>query len=113
MVMKSYIPDRGDIVSLQFSPQAGKEQAGRRPALVLSPKKYNQKVGLAIFCPITKQEKGYPFEVSLPQSLSTKGVILADHVKSLDWQMRKARFVEKVSKSTFEEVHAKTLALLQ
>jgi len=91
-----YTPERGDIVWLTFTPQAGHEQAGRRPALVLSPKAYNGKVGLAIFCPITSQIKGYPFEVALPQGLTVNGVILSDQVKSLDWKARKAEFVCKL-----------------
>ena len=88
-----YTPERGDIVWLTFTPQAGHEQAGRRPALVLSPKAYNGKVGLAIFCPITSQIKGYPFEVAVPQGLTVGGVILSDQVKSLDWKARQAEFV--------------------
>lgn len=88
-----YTPERGDIVWLTFTPQAGHEQAGRRPALVLSPKAYNGKVGLAIFCPITSQVKGYPFEVAVPQGLAVGGVILSDQVKSLDWKARQAEFV--------------------
>jgi mRNA interferase MazF len=88
-----YTPERGDIVWLTFTPQAGHEQAGRRPALVLSPRAYNRKVGLAIFCPITSQIKGYPFEVAVPQGLTVNGVILSDQVKSLDWKARQAEFV--------------------
>lgn len=90
--MSSYIPERGDIVWLTFSPQAGHEQAGRRPALVLSPKSYNSRVGLGIFCPITNQAKGYPFEVALPAGLPVSGVVLADQVRNLDWQARQADF---------------------
>ncbi len=86
----AYIPKRGDMVWISFNPQAGHEQAGRRPAIVLSPKAYNRKVGLAIFCPITNQAKGYPFEVSLPEGVGVTGVILSDQVKSLDWRIRKA-----------------------
>ena len=89
-----YVPERGDLVWLTFNPQAGHEQAGRRPAVVLSPKAYNEKVGLALFCPITSQVKGYPFEVRLPEGLTVSGAILADQVKSLDWQ---ARHIEKIS----------------
>jgi len=91
-----YTPERGDIVWLTFTPQAGHEQAGRRPALVLSPGAYNRKVGLAIFCPITSQIKGYPFEVAVPQGLPVSGVVLSDQVKSLDWRARKAEFVCKL-----------------
>ncbi|MSN24863.1 MAG: endoribonuclease MazF [Geobacter sp.] len=91
----SYTPDRGDIVWLTFTPHAGHEQTGRRLALVLSPSAYNRKVGLAIFCPITSQIKGYPFEVAVPQGLPVGGVVLSDQVKSLDWKARKAEFVCK------------------
>jgi mRNA interferase MazF len=89
-----YVPDRGDFVWLQFDPQSGHEQAGRRPALTLSPKEYNKKVGLAIFCPVTSQEKGYPFEIKVVE-VPIQGVILADQVKSLDWRDRKATFICK------------------
>ena len=82
------VPGRGDVVWLDFTPQRGHEQAGRRPALVLSPRAYNDKVGLAIVCPITGQKKGYPFEVDIPDGHSVAGVILADQVKSLDWRAR-------------------------
>ncbi len=91
----AHVPERGDLVWLTFSPQTGHEQAGRRPAVVLSPATYNGKVGLALFCPITSQVKGYPFEVALPEGLSISGVILADQVKSLDWRAREA---EKIAK---------------
>jgi mRNA interferase MazF len=109
---KRNAPDRGDIVSLQFDPQRGREQAGRRPALVLSPRSYNAKVGLAICCPITHHAKGYPFEVDLPQGMKTKGVILADHVKSLDWQARGAQIIEHVSPSVLAEILMKLELLL-
>lgn len=105
-------PDRGDIVMLQFHPQRGREQAGRRPALVLSPCSYNAKVGLAILCPIAGAKKGYPFEVLLPATLKTKGVILADHVKSLDWQARGARIIEHVPPKVLGDVLAKLELLL-
>ena len=88
-----YVPNRGDVVWIDFNPQTGHEQAGRRPAIVLSPSAYNGKVGLAILCPITNQAKGYPFEVPIPTGLAVKGVILADQVKSLDWQSRNAQFI--------------------
>lgn len=111
-MVKIPAPDRGDIVQLQFHPQRGKEQAGRRPALVLSPKAYNAKVGLAVVCPISRQEKGYPFEVALPQALRTKGVVLADHLKSLDWQPRGARIIERVTPAVLEDVLSKIDFLL-
>ena len=100
--MVTYIPDRGDIVWLQFNPQSGHEQAGKRPALTLSPKAYNQKVGLAIFCPITNQEKGYPFEVKVVSS-KISGAILADQVKSLDWRKREAEFIAKAPSGVINE----------
>lgn len=111
--MHGYIPERGDIVLLQFNPQSGKEQSGRRPALVLSPKQYNQKVGLALFCPITKHEKGYPFEVRLPKDTKTKGVVLSDHLKSLDWKARNVQWLERLPKNSLESVFQKLLTLLQ
>lgn len=85
---QGYVPERGDVVWISLDPQAGHEQKGRRPALVLSPGAYNGRVGLALLCPITNQVKGYPFEVALPESLAVTGVVLADQVKSLDWTVR-------------------------
>ena len=93
VALSSYVPRRGDIVWLTFNPQAGHEQAGRRPAVVLSPLSYNAKVGLALLCPITSAVKGYPFEVNLPHGLPISGVILANQVKSLDWQARAVEFI--------------------
>jgi len=90
--MPPYTPDRGHIVWLTFTPQAGHEQAGRRPAVVLSPAAYNARVSLAIVCPVTSQQKGYPFEVLIPSGLPISGVILADQVKSLDWRARQAEY---------------------
>jgi mRNA interferase MazF len=90
--MSSYVPDRGDLVWLEFTPQAGSEQRRRRPALVLSPKSYNGKVGLALFCPLTSKVKGYPFEVELPDGYAVSGVVLADQLKGLDWRSRKVNF---------------------
>jgi len=89
MVVKSYIPNKGDIVWLEFDPRLGHEQKGKRPALVLSPLAYNEKVGLALFCPITSHEKGYPFEVKI-SGKAINGVVLSDQVKSFDWRSRKA-----------------------
>ena len=111
--MVNYCPQKGDIVFLNFDPQSGREQAGKRPALVISNAAYNQKVGLAIFCPITSNIKNYPFEVLLPSSLKTSGVILADHIKNLDWQARKATFVEKVSADVMTEVFDKIIVLIK
>jgi mRNA interferase MazF len=109
---KHYIPSRGDIIHLNFNPQSGKEQAGKRPALVLSPKTYNQKTGLALMCPITSKVKGYPFEITIPARLKTKGVILADHIKNLDWQTRSAKFLEKLPRAKTEETLYKLQLLL-
>ena len=92
MVDQNYVPSRGDIVWLSFTPQAGREQAGHRPALVLSPKAYNEKTSLALMCPITSRVKGYPFEVTLSSPSTVSGVILADQIKSLDWRARQARY---------------------
>lgn len=106
------IPDRGDVVWISMNPQAGHEQAGRRPALVLSPAAYNGKVGLAILCPITSQAKGYPFEVSLPEGLPIQGVALSDQAKSLDWRARKASFICSLPPRTVLEALQKLRALL-
>jgi mRNA interferase MazF len=103
MVKETYIPDKGDIIWINFNPQAGKEQSGHRPALVLSHKLYNQKVGLAILCPITSKEKGYPFEVKI-HTKDINGVVLSDHVKSLDWKERNAIFIAKVHPSVINTV---------
>lgn len=100
----TYTPEQGDLVYLNFTPHEGVEQRGRRPAITLSPLTYNQKVGLGIFCPITSKEKGYPFEVKLSSKLKTNGVILSDHVKSLDWEARKATFIEKASPALVDAV---------
>jgi mRNA interferase MazF len=108
-----YIPDSGDIVWLMFKPQAGHEQAGRRPALVLSPKSYNGKVSLALLCPITSQIKGYPFEVLIPEGLEVKGAILSDQVKSLDWKAREAEFSCKLPLGKFNEVIKKLSTLIR
>lgn len=108
----SYVPERGDVVWITLDPQAGHEQAGRRPALVLSPASYNQIVGLAIVCPITSKIKGYPFEVGVPPGLNVVGAILADQVKSLDWQARDAALLCAVPVRTVEEVRRKLARLL-
>ena len=111
-MISHFVPDAGDFVWLTFDPQASREQAGRRPALVLSPRNYNAKSGLMLACPITNQVKGYPFEVAVPAGCGTTGVILADHVKSVDW---KARGAERLGRSTDEvmhEVRAKLAPLL-
>ena len=109
---KKYVPERGDIVWITLNPQAGHKQAGRRPALVLSPKIYNIKSRLAILCPITNQVKGYPFEVHIPDNLPVKGVILADQVKSLDWKIREATLICKLPEETVSDVLQKLETLL-
>src|SRR5919108_3459794 len=106
------VPDRGDAVWITLNPQAGHEQAGRRPALVLSPSAYNGKVGLALLCPITNQVKGYPFEVRLPPGLAVTGVVLADQVKSLDWRARNAARISGLPAPVVGEVLSKLGALL-
>ena len=107
-----YAPDRGDVVWLLFDPQAGHEQAGRRPAVVLSPRAYNQKVGLALFCPVTNQRKGYPFETPLPEGAPVSGVVLCDQVKSFDWVARRAELICKLPPQTTDEILAKAATLL-
>ena len=110
--MVQYIPDRGDIIWLNFTPQSGHEQAGKRPALVISPKEYNKKVGLMIACPITSKIKGYPFEVELSNK-KIKGVVLSDQVRSLDWRSRNASFIDKASADILRTVMDKLLVLLK
>ena len=108
----AYVPQRGDVIWITLNPQAGHEQAGRRPAVVLSPKNYNQKVGLLICCPITNQVKGYPFEVVLPQNSQVTGAILSDQVKSLDWRVRRAEFFAALPAHIVDEVLRKLSVLL-
>jgi mRNA interferase MazF len=108
----SYVPRRGDLVWLTFDPQAEHEQAGRRPAFVLSPEAYNRKTGLFLACPITSKVKGYPFEVPLPAGLLVSGVILTDQIKSLDWKARKAAFAAETSNVVIQDVLALVLPLI-
>lgn len=105
-------PERGDVVWLEFNPQAGSEQAGHRPALVISPRPYNRRVGLALVCPITSRVKGYPFEVELPRGLRAEGAILCDQIKSLDWRVRHASHLGSVPDSVMQEVTARILTLV-
>ena len=112
MVGNPRVPDSGEIVWLAFNPQAGHEQAGRRPALVLSPRAYNRKAGLALVCPITSKVKGYPFEVGLPATARVTGVVLADQVKSLDWRARRAEFACQAPPAVLGEVVNKLELLL-
>ena len=107
---KAYVPDAGDIVWLQFTPQAGHEQAGHRPALVLSPASYNAKTSLILCCPLTTQAKNYPFEVQVGDKAGS--VVLSDQVKSLDWRTREAKLKGRVSADVLAEVRAKIHALV-
>ncbi len=109
---RNYIPERGDVVWLDFNPQAGHEQRGRRPALILSPSAYHAKTSLCICLPITTKIKGYPFEVRLPENLPVKGVILADQVKSLDFVQRRAEKIGRIESTLLEEVRKKLSLLI-
>ena len=112
MSRTTYVPDRGDFVWITLNPQAGHEQAGRRPALVISPAAYNGKVGLALLCPFTNQVRGYPFEVRIPQALAVTGVVLADQVKSLEWRARNVELIGTLPEATVAEVLRKLGTLL-
>lgn len=112
MVAKPYVPDAGDLVWLTFDPQAGHEQGGRRPALILSPREYNARARLALACPVTSNKKGYPFEVAIPAGHGISGVVLADHVKNLDWQARQAAFESKAPAALLSEVRERLRPLL-
>jgi len=105
-------PDRGDVVYLDFEPQAGREQAGRRPALVLSPLAYNAASGLMLCCPVTSQVKGYPFEVKLIGTTKVAGVVLSDRLRSLDWQASNAQAAGTAADDVLDEVAAKLRVLL-
>jgi mRNA interferase MazF len=111
MVTKTYIPDRGDLVWVDFNPTKGREQSKIRPAIVISPKNYNQKTSLAIMCPITSVSKDYPFEVAVKDKKVT-GVILSDHLRSLDWKARNTKLITKVKDSVMAEVQTKLLLIL-
>ena len=113
MVASDYCPERGDIVWLDFDPQSGHEQNGRRPAIVISPKIYNSKTGLALFCPVTNKVKGYPFEVMLPANLPINGVIISDQIKSLDWKVRNAAFIVKAPKNVLNDAINKFSTLVK
>ena len=112
MKRRRYIPDRGDLVWLNFRPQTGREQAGRRPAVVISPKAYNRPTQLALVCPITSQCKGYPFVVMLPEGLAVQGVVLSDQIKSLDWIAREVERADRLDAVTLSEVIKKVSVLL-
>jgi mRNA interferase MazF len=109
---RPYQPERGDFVFLDFTPQAGTEQAGRRPALVLSPRSFNVATGLILTCPITNQVKGGSFEVPVPRGSKLSGVVLSDHVRSVDWLARRAEFHSKAGDEVVEEVIARVAAIL-
>lgn len=108
----AWFPQRGDIVWIGMNPQTGREQSGRRPALVLSPAAYNEKVGLALMCPITSQVKGYPFEVPLPEGLAVQGVVLSDQVRSLDWRVGQAEFACAAPTECVEEASIRVVRLV-
>ena len=109
---KSYVPDTGDIIWLEFTPHSGHEQGGKRPALVVSPAMYNRSTKCALVCPITRKVKGYPFEVLLHDKQKTTGAILADQVRNLDWESRHAKFIEKLSSALLAQVVGKFTTLL-
>jgi len=113
VVAREYIPDSGDLIWLDFTPQAGREQAGRGPAVVLSPRAYNEKTSLAVVCPVTSQVKGYPFEVLVPPGMRIKGAILSDHLKNLDWRQRKAERAGKIPALLLADVRARIAVLLE
>ena len=111
MVKKEYVPERGDIVWLNFNPQSGHEQKGKRPAVVISPGEYNEKPGLCLFCPITSVTKGYPFEVRI-KNKKINGVVLSDQIKSLDWKTIKIEFIIKIAPDKINEIVEKIGVLL-
>ncbi|OGU14980.1 MAG: mRNA-degrading endonuclease [Ignavibacteria bacterium GWB2_35_12] len=113
MVDNKYVPDRGDIVWLNFEPQAGHEQKGKRPAVTISPKIYNEKTGLGLFCPITSIEKGYTFEVKISSQIDVHGVVLADQIKNQDWSARNAEFISILPAKLMREVIAKLAILIE
>jgi mRNA interferase MazF len=112
MVGTAYVPDQAHIIKVDFDPQAGHEQAGWRPALVLTPQAYNSRAGLMVVVPITDQAKGYPFEIPVPSGLGITGVILCDQIKSLDWRARRARYVETLPPGAFKAVQSYLMTLL-
>jgi len=110
--VRSYVPEAGDLVWLTFDPHVGREQSGRRPALVVSPSSYNRKSELALVCPITSRVKKYPFEVALPPGLPVSGMVLADQLKSLDWSQRRAEFIANPGRDLLEEVLGRLAPLM-
>lgn len=113
MTDPTYVPGRGDLVWMDFTPHAGREQGGRRPGLVLSPAAYNRRVGLALICPVTSRVKGLPFEVPQPTDLPVQGVILSDHVRNLDWRARRLEPAGRVAEDLLEMVILRIEALLR
>ena len=111
--MASYVPDRGEVVWINFSPQAGHEQAGRRPAIVLSPRSYNKPSGLALFCPVTNRAKGYPFEVRLPENAPVTGVVLVDQIRNFDWHERDVELIGELDTETLAEILARLRPLVE
>lgn len=111
MVDKNYVPEKGDLVWINFTPQSGHEQAGKRPAVIMSPKTYNLKTDLCIVCPITSKIKGYPFEVMV-NGKNISGVVLVDQIKSLDWKARGVSFIGKIKKASYKELEEKLQLLL-
>jgi mRNA interferase MazF len=112
MVSPGFVPKRGDLVWVDMNPRVGHEQAGRRPAVVISPELYNRKAGLALVCPITSKKKGYPFETSIPAGLPIQGVILSDQVKNVDWNARKMDPAGQLDSATLLEVISKLRTLI-
>ncbi len=110
--MSNYVPDRGDVVWVDFNPQAGHEQAGRRPALVLSPREFNHRMKVAFVCPITNQPKGIPFEVPVPVGSKVTGVVLCQHAKSIDWRARQVSFLCRLDDETINEVSGRVLSFV-
>ena len=111
MVDRNYIPEKGDLVWINFTPQSGHEQSGKRPAIIISPKNYNQKTSLCIACPITSKIKGYPFEV-IVNGKNISGVVLVDQIKSLDWKARGVSFIERIENASYKELEEKLQLLL-
>ncbi|MDR1288458.1 MAG: endoribonuclease MazF [Treponema sp.] len=111
MVNKEYVPERGDIIWLDFNPQTGHEQKGQRPAIVISPGEYNEKVNLGLFCPITNKEKNYPFEVKIKNG-KIDGVVLSDQIKSLDWTKRNIEYITRATDEEISEIISKLNVLI-
>ena len=112
MIRREYVPERGDVVWMTFIPQAGHEQSGRRPAVVISSSIYNGRTGMALCCPVTGQVKGYPFEVLVPPELKIKGAILADHIRNIDWRARRTKYICQLHESVMDEITGKLIALI-